>query len=310
MGAEIRIDAIVLGYGRFKATTEKCLDSLLPTMNALYFNVVAVDNGSLDDSAFLLKEYQRKKPFFDVQINERNLGFAGGMNKAASQSNADWVMLINSDIVFPSGSIERLIACLINADAGMDIIAPLTNNAGNGQCVFVPGKSTEEIIYNAQEIIDNPCGIITPSYRADFCCVVIRTKLWKALGGLDLSYGRGYYEDFDFSLRARKLGSECGICEDSFVYHEGGDSFENSTENNFSQKSLIKENKKIFLRRHPCAELRHRRLDNLHAIKFLENESVSSLPYRIELAKKDLPKSFFKRFLWKKRLRKSGVNII
>ena len=37
---------------------------------------------------------------------------------------------------------------------------------------------------------------------------------------------------------------------------------------------------------------------------------VSGLIAGIELAKKDLPKSFFKRFLWKKRLRKSGVNII
>ncbi len=299
------LSAVILGYGNFDETSKKCLDSLINEAKENNVALLAVDNGSLDESAVKLSNYQINHPSLQIQINSDNLGFSGGMNHAVSCLDSEWVLLVNSDIIFPKKSLSRLINSLRNCPSEFGIVAPLTNNAGNEQSIYVSGFSTENIIQNASLIIDNPCGVMTPAYRADFCCVAIRTELWKKLNGLDNQYGKGYYEDFDFSLRAKEIGYQCAVCEDSFVYHHGSLSFKA----NPAQKALIHKNKSIFLRRHPKAKLPHLRECNLSAIIYYATQKHTSaiqirLNLRLELMKKIMPKSFFKKFLWRKKIKK------
>ena len=55
-------EAIILGYGRFGETSQKCLDSLLPQAINESIDVLAVDNGSPDNAAELLRAYAKKNP--------------------------------------------------------------------------------------------------------------------------------------------------------------------------------------------------------------------------------------------------------
>lgn len=298
------LSAVILGYGNFDETSKKCLDSLINEAKENNVALLAVDNGSPDDSAVKLTNYQINHPSLQIQINSDNLGFGGGMNHAVSCLDSEWFLLINSDIIFPPQSLSRLINSLRNCPSEFGIVAPLTNNAGNEQCIHVPGFSTENIIQNASAIIDNPSGIMIPAYRADFCCVAIKSELWRKLNGLDNQFGKGYYEDFDFSLRAREIGYQCAVSEDSFVYHHGSLSFKA----NPAQKALIQKNKSIFLSRHPQAKLPHQRECNLSAINFYIIQEPTSaiqirLNFRLELMKKIMPKSFFKKLLWRKKIK-------
>ncbi len=298
------LSAVILGYGNFDETSKKCLDSLINEAKENNVALLAVDNGSPDDSAVKLTNYQINHPSLQIQINSDNLGFSGGMNHAVSCLDSEWFLLINSDIIFPPQSLSRLINSLRNCPSEFGIVAPLTNNAGNEQCIHVPGFSTENIIQNASAIIDNPSGIMVPAYRADFCCVAIKSELWRKLNGLDNQFGKGYYEDFDFSLRAREIGYQCAVSEDSFVYHHGSLSFKA----NPAQKALIQKNKSIFLSRHPQAKLPHQRECNLSAINFYITQEPTSaiqirLNFRLELMKKIMPKSFFKKLLWRKKIK-------
>lgn len=298
------LSAVILGYGNFDETSKKCLDSLINEAKENNVALLAVDNGSPDDSAVKLTNYQINHPSLQIQINSDNLGFGGGMNHAVSCLGSEWFLLINSDIIFPPQSLSRLINSLRNCPSEFGIVAPLTNNAGNEQCIHVPGFSAENIIQNASAIIDNPSGIMVPAYRADFCCVAIKSELWRKLNGLDNQFGKGYYEDFDFSLRAREIGYQCAVSEDSFVYHHGSLSFKA----NPAQKALIQKNKSIFLSRHPQAKLPHQRECNLSAINFYITQEPTSaiqirLNFRLELMKKIMPKSFFKKLLWRKKIK-------
>lgn len=289
-------EAIILGYGRFEETSQKCLNSLLPQAIKEGIDVLAVDNGSPDNAAELLQTYAKQNPMLKTQVNLNNLGFGGGMNQAVATSKADWIILVNSDIIFSKDSLKNLLNSIENAASNIGLIAPLTNNAGNGQCIFMPGNSAEEILKNAESITQVPNGITTLSYRADFCCIAIKTSVWLELDGLSPVFGKGYYEDFDFSLRAKKLGYQCAIAEDSFVYHEGSASFKASKE----QKELIKNNKRIFLSRHPDAKLPHRRNGNLEALIQLKklDAKTPSFSCRMALEKLDRPRSPIKKILW------------
>jgi len=122
-------------------------------------------------------------------------------------------------------------------------------------------------------------------------------------------FGLGYYEDTDFSMRAKSAGSSMMICEDAFVYHVGGASFSS----NPKARELIKRNKKIFLQRHPNAVLHHKREGNLAALEEyakLQQEGLWNdglalrAKRRIETLLSDLPRSLIKKWLWLRKIRK------
>lgn len=303
---------IVLGYGQFAQLTGPCLDSLLPEAERLGVPVLAVDNGSPDDSADRLLAYAETHPHLATLLSGENLGFAGGMNRAVAATASDWAILVNSDTRFAPGALERLLRAFRRAPPEIGMIGPLTNAAGNGQYVAMPGESPEEIIAHAQRLLAEETGLVIPCYRADFFCVGIRRSLWDRLGGLDTVFGKGYYEDFDFSMRAAQAGFFAAICEDAFVHHAGSSSFKRSPE----QESLIRKNKEIFRRRHPQAKMPHRRDENLLVLLEYRRLALSGRwtaafaarrHLRLQAIAGDAPRSPLKRWLWSRKVRKCGV---
>lgn len=298
---------IVLGYGRFDETSRLCLESLLPQVNGE--RVTIFDNGSLDDSAAKQTKFTQEHPQLTSLLNPENLGFAGGMNAAVAsfQEEVEWLMLVGSDTIFHKQALETMQLAMCTVPSHIGILGPMTNLAGNAQGLGILGNSLEEVFIRWRQLPNLERAIIRPLYRADFFCVAIRKSVWELLGGLDLSYGRGYYEDFDFCMRASQKGIEGGMIENALVYHQGSASFKSDV----SQSTLIKNNKKIFVNRFPNAQLRHRRLDHYKTLQHVLNTqiqdedqgaSIQMIRWRIESLLADLPKSPLKRMLWRFRI--------
>ena len=284
-----------------------CLDSLLPQASNLGVSVDVIENGSTDETLKDLLKYQKLNPVFNVQNLGYNYGFAGGFNAGISDSDSDWLLLINSDIRFPNNSLSNFLRVVQEAEAEIGIVAPLTNNAGNGQSLMAGITSFEQVEVVSKQLISKPSRFLSSLYRADFCCVSIRNSVWKQLGGLDSRYGRGYFEDIDFSLRAKRLGYRIVCCEDCVVFHEGGSSFKDEG----AQKELIKANKKIFMSRFPDAQLENRREEVLRIMlqysSFLNHANKQALALRFNLRETlllgTLPKSPIKRLWFLHRMR-------
>jgi len=81
-----------------------CLASLSATEEYDDLHVVVVDNGSSDGSAELVRD-----TFPDVSIiaNDTNVGFAQAHNQAYESSESPYVLLLNSDVEVPSGTISH-----------------------------------------------------------------------------------------------------------------------------------------------------------------------------------------------------------
>jgi GT2 family glycosyltransferase len=316
------VHAIVLGYGQFQKTSQICLDSLIPQAEALNIPVLIFDNGSPDDSLFLQEKYLETHPNVKSLSSPINLGFAGGMNEAAQNIDTQWLLLVGSDTIFTKNSLNCLYKAIQNAPENVGLVGPVSNNSGNAQKISFKSNKFSEI----NKIIDSkwsePSNLMCPIYRVDFFCVAIRKNLWVQLNGLDLSYGRGYYEDFDFCMRAKKLNYQCLMIEDAFVFHTGSASFKKVQE----QKYLIQKNKKFFLLKHPNAKLSHLRQDNFLTLKYylkiLESSHknggmVRVINSRINSLQQELPKSFLKKIWWqikiyflKNQFLKIGIKIL
>ena len=304
----IFLHIVVLGYGRFQQTTQQCLASLIKELPRTDLKVTVIDNGSPDDSSQLQTQYTYQYPKIQSVILPSNLGFAGGMNHGASLEDSEWVLLLGSDTILSPNALEILYQHLHHIDLKIGIVGPVTNEAGNAQKLDVDAQLPEDIFKEFQERFPEATELQTPLYRADFFCVAIRKSLWDQLNGLDMSYGRGYYEDFDFCMRAKALGSQAVMLEDMFVYHAGSLSFKSDPE----QKQLINNNKKIFVKKFPNAELRHRRVDQLKTIEYylslpkfiLSHPGIQlRLQSRMQMIQKDQPRSFWKKWLWRKRIK-------
>jgi GT2 family glycosyltransferase len=303
------LSLVVLGFRNFDVTTRACLDSLVPWLEDPKIEVLVVDNGSPDDSAIKTAQWCAQYPNVKCLLGDANRGFAGGMNWGAEHATGKWLLLVNNDTIFPTYTLDALKQVIQDAPDNMAMLGPVTNNAGNGQRLWKPEATLPEWLEIGAKLNQTPTRQLMPAYRCDFFCIAIRRDVWNQLGGLDLEFGLGYYEDFDFSLRLRKAGYKQMITEDVFVAHTGSATFQG----NASARALIKRNKKLLQSKHPDARFEHTRLGNLVVLQ--EYQAIKArgewtpdlqqrLVLRLDALMGNAPRSFLKRWLWKKKVSK------
>ena len=99
------------------------LERFLPSVfNCPYPNlqIIVGDNDSTDESCNFLKD---NFPLVKVIRNERNFGFAEGYNKVLAQVEADYFILLNSDVEVTPGWIQPIIN-LMESDDKIAIAQP------------------------------------------------------------------------------------------------------------------------------------------------------------------------------------------
>jgi GT2 family glycosyltransferase len=301
-----RISVIILSYKKFEQTTSACLRSLVLDPQFPTWEVVIVDNDSGPETRSAIAVFNEEFPAVRLVLNETNLGFAGGMNSGLRAAGGDVICLLNSDTVIAQGAIGRLAANLWS-DSTLGMAGPVTNEAGNEQKIFVSDRNSVESILNEGTRYAN-CGSSGRilAYRLDFCAVALKREVYEAIGGLDEGFGRGYYEDFDYSLLARKAGFELAVAEDAFVYHQGSASFGSV---NKETKVLIAANKRRVIERHGADTIfPHLRDANLSVLRQYVDQLQAGLPpptlrirNRFALAAAERPRSPFKRWRYMRK---------
>jgi len=308
------VQGFLLSYKYFETTTKPCLDSLLPQALECGVPIMVGDNCSPDHSPLLLSEYadQLSHLHFEqaknlsVRYFDQNFGYAGGMNRLTQSLDAEWLLLIGSDTVFAPGSLKRLQIELQRAPDSVGILGPVTNSAGTAQCLSFMGNTAKDIIQEWETLHSATMDWLPSLPRADFFCVAIRRSLWQSLKGLDEAYGRGYYEDVDFCVRANRSGFSCCIAEDCFVFHQGSATFGKERDTD----ELIRRNKSLLLSKYPNEDLLHVREDTYNLIKKGISELGSGTHYgsrlnriknRMQVLDLQKPKSFHKKMIWSLR---------
>ena len=98
--------AIVILNWNTRDYLEKFIPPLLSSVDGLDAFVAVADSGSTDGSLELLKE--RFPSVARIPLGE-NFGFTGGYNRALREVDADYFVLLNSDVEVPSGWLNQLI---------------------------------------------------------------------------------------------------------------------------------------------------------------------------------------------------------
>ena len=107
-----------------------CLDSLLAqTYNDI--EVICINDGSQDNSGFILGDYSRKDNRLKV-ITQENQGIAAARNRGLQEAQGDWIIFVDSDDWLEVTTCERIISLAIHHNADV-IFWPYVREFANGK---------------------------------------------------------------------------------------------------------------------------------------------------------------------------------
>ncbi|MDI9929500.1 glycosyltransferase family 2 protein [Rhodococcus sp. IEGM 1354] len=231
-GSSVAVTAIIVTYNS-SAVIKDCL-SLLQSNPEI--EVIVFDNASLDGTVELMKrEYKNVK----VIEHDRNLGFAGAVNRAAEEASGDAILLLNPDAII-SGSTVIAMYKTLHSDDSIGVIAPTLRQPAGHLTVREGGREP-----NLWRVLCHFSGLSRFSHRirtfegayllhvhglntrdvdwVSGACMMVKSELWSSLGGLSDRWFM-YAEDIEFCLRARECGLRVVMSADFDATHALGES--------------------------------------------------------------------------------------
>lgn len=201
--------------------TALCLDSIAAFTDWPY-EIVVVDNGSTDRTAKGLRE----RPGVKAVRNDVNQGFAAACNQGWRAARGPYVVFLNNDTLLTPGWLRNLIVPL-ERDPTLALVGACTNFARGDQAIpEAKGLRPEACLQFAEKWCDAHAGELQRVDALVAFCLAARRSVLEAVGGFDVAFGIGNYEDDDLCQRVRQAGFGCAIARDSFVYHFGRRTFE------------------------------------------------------------------------------------
>jgi GT2 family glycosyltransferase len=159
-------------------------------------------------------------------LNSRNAGFSTGNNlgiRFALEKTADFILLLNPDALIEKNALAHLMdEAEKNPQAGLFSPLILKNKS---EKVWFAGGQIEWLRMKATHIKNKASENPYATEYLSGCAMLIRKEVFKKIGLLDEDYFL-YYEDTDFSWRARKNNFSLLVVPDARVYH-----FEHSENN-------------------------------------------------------------------------------
>lgn len=159
----------------------------------------------------------------------RNLGIPRNVNlglNTAMAAGYDYVVISNSDVIYPSNLIDGFLAVVDQPEVGS--VTAWSNNVSvyslpnTDPDVHLANQATVDWVSAA--IAGNFGGALMDIPAGISFCIMIRADVLREVGLMDPVFGRGYCEETDWTLRSKKLGYRICLAPGIFVYHSGGGS--------------------------------------------------------------------------------------
>ena len=197
--------------------------------------LIVADNASTDGSVELLRE---KFPEVPVMLFSRNRGFTGGYNRALMELDAEYFLLLNSDIDVPEHWLEPLEEWM-DSHPECGICAPKLHSYAEREKFEYAGAAggyVDRFGYpycrgRVMKYLEEDHGQYdTPEnvFWVSGACLMIRAGLYRKLGGLDERFF-AHMEEIDLCWRAQLAGYRVTVVPYSTVYHVGGGSLPNDS---------------------------------------------------------------------------------
>lgn len=210
---------------------EEYLESFLPQV--LYsseapINILVIDNASTDDSVNYLQDWHPETQIVELS---KNYGFAEGYNRGLADVDATYTVILNSDVSVGTNWLDPILKRM-DQEPKLAVVQPKILSleekskfeyagAAGGYMDALGYPYCRGRIFDNVEEDKNQYDSIEAIDWASGAAMVVRTDVFKALGGFDKDYF-AHMEEIDFCTRVRAAGYKVEVVPESIVYHLGG----------------------------------------------------------------------------------------
>lgn len=237
---KLRCSVVILNWNG-EAMLRRFLPLVLEHTQLPDVEIVVADNGSTDDSL----KYLREQPVRLITLAE-NYGFAEGYNRAIEQVDAEYVVLLNSDVEVTPHWLEPMLEYM---DAHVEVAAAQPKvlswhskqQFDQGEVAAIcfehagaAGGMMDMLGYpycrgRMMSYVEEDYGQydeVAPIFWVTGACLLVRARVYKELGGLDANFF-AHQEEIDLCWRIHRqcvvgTGRLIVSLPQSVVYHVGG----------------------------------------------------------------------------------------
>lgn len=229
----MKVITVVLSFNSKKYIGE-CLSSL----QKLNTEILLVDSGSTDNSLEYLKTNFNELKLIETN---KNLGYAGGNNvglRCALEQHADFVWIVNPDIVVDQNSLKEALKVMTRDDkiavvgskvyfaAGFEFHKNRYTKKDLGKVIWYAGgendwKDVFAVHYGMNEVDKGQYNKEREVGFATGSSMLMRCDVLSQVGLLDDKYFL-YYEENDLCQRIKKAGWKLMYAPKSVVWHKVG----------------------------------------------------------------------------------------
>jgi len=236
-----KVYVVILSYKENEDTLELLNSLRRINKDGFALNTLIVDNFPQDPIRLDVKDYEDLS--LEIIYNNRNLGFAAGNNVGIShalQKGADFVIILNNDTLVDKNFASELVK-IAEKDEKIGIVVPKIFFAKGFE--FHKDRYKEEdlgkVLWYAggqidwKNIIGNHRGLDevdrgqfdedVETQMATGCCFLVKKEIFEKVGLYDKRYFL-YFEDADFSERAKRAGFKIFYNPKSIVWHKNAQS--------------------------------------------------------------------------------------
>lgn len=244
----LRVDAIVCVHNS-PDDVARCLRSLALARDGRT-RVVIVDDGSKPATQAVIARHLKDNPSDVLIRHDEAKGYTKAANAGMRASDADYVVLLNSDTIVPLGWAEALVIAG-EANPKVGIVGPLSN-AASWQSVPETIQASGDLAVNdlpdgmsvndvAAMFSRLPAEAVYPCSVINGFCFAIKRQTINAIGYLDEeAFPQGYGEENDYCLRLLSAGFTCGFTLSTYIYHAKSKSFNHDRRRALSQEGWNK----------------------------------------------------------------------
>ncbi|UTA66791.1 glycosyltransferase family 2 protein [Emticicia sp. 21SJ11W-3] len=206
------------------------LREFLPSVikHAEGYEIVVADNASTDNSLVFMRHNYPQIRLISLPVNT---GFAGGYNEALAQIEAEYYVLLNSDVEVTPNWVAPLVE-LMDANPAIAACQPKLKDYNNRQQFEYAGAAGGYIdwlgypfcrgrIFDTCEADNGQYDDTREVFWATGACMFVRASVFHELGGFDTSFF-AHMEEIDLCWRMKNAGYKVYYSAASTVYHVGG----------------------------------------------------------------------------------------
>jgi len=224
------VSVLIVNYNGLRFL-EDCLSSIKTAFIRYTYEIVVVDNASIDGSQAFLKN----RNDISYIASDKNLGFTGGNNLAGRHARGQVLLLLNNDTCIErnldplideamSEQVGAVGAHLVYGNARLQFSMGLDHTPLRLICSWLGLEKRHSFPNVFRRIHTDPGFYSQPQKHIAWvsgACLATRRGVWEALGGLDEDFFM-YCEDVDYCLRVRKAGYTIAYVPDTLVTHYEG----------------------------------------------------------------------------------------